>query len=165
MQTSAAIALQMKEVYEGGNWSEVDLAGTLADITWAEANIITPVSANSIAAILFHLQFYNNVVKDRLAGINTAIPDANGFDVPKMKNAADWKLQQQNCFASAHALMEVVSALPDEKLFEALTSNGVTLYKTLHGVVEHAYYHLGQVVMLKKIIRTKLRIEERNNSL
>lgn len=165
MQTSAAIALQMKEVYEGGNWSEVDLAATLADITWAEANIITPVSVNSIAAILFHLQFYNNVVKDRLAGISTAIPDANGFDVPKLKNAADWKLLQQNSLASAHALMEMVSALPEEKLFEALTSNGVTVYKTLHGVVEHAYYHLGQIVMLKKIIRTKLRIEERNNSL
>ncbi|NNV56411.1 DinB family protein [Limnovirga soli] len=165
MQTSAAIALQMKEVYEGGNWSEVDLAATLADITWAEANIITPVSANSIAAILIHLQFYNNVVKDRLAGINTAIPDTNGFDVPKMKNAADWKLLQQNSFASALALMDVVSALPDEKLFEVLTSSGVTVYKTLHGVVEHAYYHLGQIVMLKKIIRTKLRIEERNNSL
>ncbi|HRI22656.1 MAG TPA: DinB family protein [Panacibacter sp.] len=165
MKLTELIAQHITEVHEGGNWTEVNIKDTLADVTYKEATAVTKASYNTIAALLHHLSFYNDIVMQRLSGENPVINEANGFDVPAIKNEEDWaKLKERN-HQSGKQLAEAVSRFPEEKVFELTATGHSTHYKTLHGITEHAHYHLGQIVMLKKLARQVKQHAVRSNSL
>jgi len=43
--------------------------------------------------------------------------------------------------------------MPDEKLAEGFVDEKYGNYfRNIHAMIEHSYYHLGQIVILKKII-------------
>ena len=153
MKTTELIAQHIVEVFEGGNWTDVNFKDTLKDINYKEATTVTKASYNTIAALVYHTRFYNEVVLKRLQGINPAINERNGFDLPPIKNEDDWKYLIQRCFQSAHDLAAAVKKIPEEKLSELTITEHSTHYKALHGVAEHAHYHLGQIVLLKKLVK------------
>ena len=153
MKTTEFIAQHLIEVFEGGNWTDVSMNATLRDINYKEATTVTKASYNTIAALVYHISFYNEIVLKRLQGINPAIGNANGFDLPSTKNEHDWIKLKERCFQSVHALAAAVIKFPEEKLSELTVTGHSTHYKALHGVVEHAHYHLGQIVLLKKLVK------------
>lgn len=147
------IAQHVLEVHEGDNWTEVTIKDTLQDVSLREAVTITIASPNSIAALLYHLTFYNEVVLQRLLGIYEAIPSSNGFDLPVLSSEESWQKLKDNNLQSAHKLSEGILLFPEDRLFDLTANGGSTYYKNLHGIAEHAHYHLGQMVILKKLIR------------
>jgi hypothetical protein len=145
------VAQHIEEVIHG-NWTDVFLNEAIADITYEEAIAFPAGTTNSIAMLVNHLEFYNNVVIERIKGNNPVIDEANGFTIT-IHNDEGWQQLKTSAVNSFKTLAGVVRQAPPEKLFE-YTPNGVTtFYKTLHGIAEHAHYHLGQIVLLKKIIR------------
>ncbi|MEP6951011.1 MAG: DinB family protein [Ginsengibacter sp.] len=153
MKINELIAQHIREVQEGDNWTEVNIQDTLADIDYKEATTVTNASYNTIASLVHHLSFYNDVVMQRLSGNEPAINESNGFDMATIKNENDWiKLKERN-IQSALQLASAVRGFPEERIFELTVTGHSTYYKTLHGMVEHAHYHLGQIVLLKKLIR------------
>lgn len=153
MKTTELIARHIIEVFEGGNWSDVNIKDTLRNVNFKEATTVTKASYNTIASLLYHTAFYNEIVRQRLQGINPHIDNSNGFDLPVVQNENDWIQLKQRCFQSSHDLAEAVLKLPEEKLMDLTVTGHSSHYKTLHGVVEHAHYHLGQIVLLKKLIK------------
>lgn len=153
MKTTEHIAKHLLDVHEGGNWTEVDIATTLNDVTPEEATAITPASRNTIASILYHITYYNIVVRKRLDGIETEIPESNGFDVPPIATDEDWMQLKQYNLTSAHELAEKMREVDETKLHEPIIEGQSTFYKHMQGCVEHIHYHLGQMVLLKKMIR------------
>jgi len=156
MKTSDFISQHILEVFEGGNWTDVNFKDTLKDINYKEATTVTKASFNTIAALVYHTCFYNEVVLKRLQGINPAINEKNGFDLSPIKNESDWNELKQRCFRSVHALAEAVKKFPEDELSQLTITNHSTHYKTLHGVAEHGHYHLGQIVILKKLIKNMI---------
>src|SRR6476646_8600004 len=153
MKTTEQIAKHVIEVFEGGNWTDVDMKATLRDVNYRQATTVTKASYNTIAALVYHISFYNEIVLNRLLGINPVISNANGFDHPPVRDEHDWIRLKERCFQSAHDLAEAVTKFPEEKLGELTVTGHSTNYKTLHGIVEHAHYHLGQIVLLKKLVK------------
>jgi uncharacterized damage-inducible protein DinB len=154
MKITESIAQHLMEVFEGGNWTDVNMNAALRDINYREATAVTKASYNTIAALVYHISFYNEIVLKRLQGISPVIGNANGFDLPPIKNEHDWTKLKEKCFQSARDLAAAVLKFPEERLFELTVTGHSTNYKTLHGVAEHAHYHLGQIVLLKKLIKT-----------
>src|SRR5436190_19022571 len=112
MKINELIAQHIIEVHEGGNWTDVNIKDTLQDVSFKEAGTVTKASYNTIAALLHHLSFYNEIVLKRLNGVNPVIDETNGFNVPAIRNEDDWrKLKEQN-IQSAHALADAVKQLP-----------------------------------------------------
>ncbi|HVT84752.1 MAG TPA: DinB family protein [Chitinophagaceae bacterium] len=154
MNIKSLVAQHIREVLKG-NWSDIFLTDVLHDVTLDEANFIPP-SKNSIAMLANHLKFYNDIVILRLQNDNRPVNyDANGFDVPLLDTEKSWQQLKENVLSSFIKLAEEVEAMPEEKLFELTPSGSATFYKTLHGVVEHAHYHMGQMMIIKKLIRNK----------
>ncbi|MVN75280.1 DinB family protein [Hymenobacter sp. HMF4947] len=147
------IAQHVIEVHEGNNWTEVSLAATLHDVTLAEATTHTAASPNTIAAILHHLTFWNRVMVRRSQGIATDVGEANGFDVPTIHTEADWHALQADNRASAYELAAAIRAVREDHLSEPIMPGYSSAYKNLQGSVEHIHYHLGQVVILKNLVR------------
>lgn len=151
MQMAPIVAQHVEEVVHG-NWTEIYLDDTLADVTYEEAIATPPGIVNSITMLTNHLMFYNKVVMERIRGTEPIINNANGFDV-QVSNEAEWQQLKQDACVSFKSLAYMVGSLTEEKLF-GLTPNGHSnFYKTFHGIAEHGHYHLGQIVLIKKIIR------------
>jgi uncharacterized damage-inducible protein DinB len=157
MKLTELIAQHLIEAHEGNNWTDVSIKDAIADIGYKEATTETNASHNTIAGLVHHLSFYNDVVTKRLFGNIPVIGESNGFDVPAIVSEEDWKKLKDRNIKSAAELAAAVRAFPENKLFELTVTGTSTHYKMLHGIVEHAHYHLGQIVLLKNLIRaTKL---------
>jgi len=150
MNIAPLVAQHVAEVVHG-NWTDIFLDDVIADITYEEAITRPPGITNNIAMLLYHITFYNDVVRMRVTGEKATVGADNGFAV-EINNDADWQQLKANALASFTKLADAAKALTDEKLFEQ-PAKGSTLYKNLHGVAEHGHYHLGEIVLLKKIIR------------
>jgi hypothetical protein len=154
MQLTEAIAQHVLDVHEGNNWTEVALGPTLQDVTWQEATTLTPASPNTIASILHHLTFWNRVMARRAHGLATEVGPANGFDVPTIASEAAWHALLADNLQSAQELASAIRSFDEAKLPIPILPAYGSAYKNLQGAVEHLHYHLGQLVMLKKLVRS-----------
>ncbi len=151
MNIAPLVAQHVAEVVHG-NWTDIYLDEAIADVTYEEAINVPAGLVNSIAMLVNHLKFYHYVVMERLMGTDPEIDSSNGL-VTDIQTEEDWLLLKQHTLDSFTKLANIVKQLPDENL-QALTPNGSnTFYKTLHGISEHAHYHLGQIILLKKLAR------------
>lgn len=150
------IAQHVLDVHRGNNWTEVDLAHTLRDVTLAEATTLTPASPNTIAALVRHLVFWNQVMARRAHGEFTQVPAENGFVGPNLPTEADWQALQIALWQSAEELAAAIRRVPAEQLTEPILPGYSSAYKNLQGAVEHLHYHLGQLVILKNLVRSQL---------
>lgn len=151
MNTAPLVAQHIAEVIHG-NWTEIYLDEAIADVSYEEAIHVPAGLVNSIAMLVNHLEFYNFVITKRLLGTEPVIDDGNGF-ATSIQNENDWQLLIQRTLDSFKQLANRISQLPPEKMQELTPAGGYTFYKMLHGLSEHAHYHLGQIILLKKLVR------------
>ena len=56
-------------------------------------------------------------------------------------------------FVEVELLINLTEQLPDKKWEEIFVQEKYgTYYRNLHGLIEHTHYHLGQIVITKKMI-------------
>ena len=147
------IAKNIRDVFFGDNWTSVNLKDTLAGITWQEAT--TKVyDLNTMAALVFHINYYVNPVLKVLQGKALIASDKFSFDLSPISGEEDWQKLVAKTFTEAELFAKQVEQLDEAKLFEDFTDPKYgSYYKNLHGIIEHTHYHLGQISLLKKILR------------
>lgn len=148
MKLTEAIAQHFYEVNHGDNWTDACVKNIISGISYEQA-VKKVGDANTIGLLLYHMDFYNMVVYDRLVGNTRKFQHEESLSAD-IKNEADWQKLQQTYFANVDKIHKAILAFDESLLFEQKTSN--TPYKNLHGIVEHIHYHLGQISLLKKII-------------
>lgn len=153
MTLSQEIAHHFRQVYFGGNWTSVNMKDTLADLDWQIA-FTTIHNCNSIARLVFHTNYYVDVIIKVLEGGPLDAHDKFSFEMPPCDNEEAWNTLVEKSLKDAVKFAELVELLPDTKLFEFFANEKYgTYYRNLHGVIEHTHYHLGQIVLLKKMIK------------
>lgn len=152
MNITQLIAAHLREVYEGENWTEVCIAEIVSSVNWQQAQQLTPGSPNTIASLLHHLCYWNGIMEKRLLGQNPVVPETNGFDMEVLSSEADWQALQAKARTSFQQLADAVAHFPEEKLANTYATGKASYYKNLQGTVEHAHYHLGQMVIIRKLL-------------
>lgn len=152
MNLSEQIAKHFRDVHFGGNWTSVNLKDSLADLTWQQAT--TQVySLNTIAALVYHINYYVSAVLKVLQGEPLNAHDKYSFDLPPIKSQEDWQKLLDKTWTEAKHFANLIEQLPESKLAEDLSDKKYgNYYRNLHGIIEHTHYHLGQIVLIKKII-------------
>jgi hypothetical protein len=152
MSLTAHIAKQLRDVHFGGNWTWVNLKETLADVTWQQAT--TKVySFNTISTLVFHTSYYVGAVSKVLQGGPLDAHDKYSFEHPPITSQEDWEKMLEKVWADAENFARLIEQLPEEKLWETFFEEKYgTYYRNLHGIVEHLHYHLGQIVLIKKLL-------------
>jgi uncharacterized damage-inducible protein DinB len=148
------IAQNIVAVYDGENWTESTISNTLKDISLEEAQRTTPGSKNTIASLLHHITYWNRIMVIRLGGTAVKAQAANGFDVQPMLTAADWKDLKEDNLKSAYELADAVKVVNDEDLLSDILPDHSSAFKNIIGISEHTHYHLGQIVILKNLLRS-----------
>ncbi len=155
MTTPKQIAALYNALIHGGNYTGVSFKKTLHDITFEEA--ITKVSnLNTIATLVYHIQYYCKAVTGVLEGEPLTAKDSLSFDHPPVTSATAWEALKEQTWQEAKHFSTCVSELSEAKLSEKFIKETYgTYYRNIHGVIEHTHYHLGQISILKKLIREK----------
>lgn len=153
MNLSSQIAKHFREVYYGGNWTDSNLKSQLESVTWQQAVTQLPVTKNTIAVLVFHIDYYVRAAIMVLEGKSLNAHDKFSFDAPAIQSDSDWKKFLQDVWANAEKFSGLVEKLPDSKLDDIFFAEKYgNYYRNLHGVVEHTHYHLGQLVLVKKLV-------------
>lgn len=149
---SLEIAKQLRAVYFGGNWTWSNFKEHLQDVTWQQA-IKKIYSLNTIVALVYHSGYYVTSVTKVLEGGPLDSKDKYSFDHPVIDSDVSWKSLLEKTYHDVERLAILIEQLPEEKLFETFVQEKYGNYhRNLHGVIEHSHYHLGQIVLIKKII-------------
>src|SRR5687768_9054830 len=120
MKLTAQIAKHFREVYFGGNWTSVNFKASLADVTWQQA--ITKVySFNTIAALVYHTNYYVSAVLGVLQGAPLTARDKFSFDLPPIQSQEDWEGLLDKTWEEAEAFAAHIEELPESKLEETFT--------------------------------------------
>ena len=151
MNLTSQIAKQLRDVYFGGNWTGVNLKETLADISREQATARF-YSFHTIAALVFHMNYYVDAILKVLEGGPLDAHDRNSFDFPPVLSDEDWEKLMTKTWLDAESLIRQIEQLPVQKLQDDFSDGKYgSYYRNLHGVIEHIHYHLGQIVFLKKM--------------
>jgi hypothetical protein len=146
------IAKHFRDVHFGGNWTTVNLKDTLAGITWEQA--ITRVhNLNTIAALVFHINYYVSAVLKVLQGEPLNASDRFSFDLPPVTCDEDWQKLVNKALTEAELFAVQIEKLDEAKIFEDFADPKYgNYYRNLLGIIEHTHYHLGQISLIKKIL-------------
>ena len=152
LTTSGEIAKLFRDFHYGGNYTGVNLKNTLEGLTWDQATKKIE-SFNTIAALVFHINYYVSVVLKVMEGGPLTGSDKISYDAPSVNSQKDWENLLDRVWKDAERFATLVEQFPEDKLNEAFANEKYgTWYRNLHGVIEHSHYHLGQIVLIKKIL-------------
>jgi hypothetical protein len=152
MHLPTQIAKHLNDVFCGGNWTSVNMREHLAGLTWQQATARI-YDLNSIAALTFHINYFVEAQIDVLSGKPLNAHDKFSFDLPPIQSQNDWEDLLQRVWSNAEKCVELINQLPAESMGENFSDAKYgTWYRNLHGNIEHIHYHLGQIVVIKKIL-------------
>ena len=155
MSLTTQIATQFREVLLNGTWISTNFKAQLSDVTWEQAT--TKVEdLNTIADLTFHINYYVAGVLNVFKGGGLEIRDKYSFDTPPIESPEDWEQLCNKFYADAEQFARAVEQMPEEKLMEGFVDEKYgNYYRNILGMIEHSYYHLGQVVLIKKLLGIK----------
>ncbi len=155
MNSPSQLAKHFKEVYHGGNWTWSNLKDMLADVSWQEATTKLN-SFNTIAALVYHIDYFVIAVNNVLKGTPLNSKDELSFNHPPISSQEDWEKLLKSVWENGDRFVQLVEALPDQKLEEIFVKEKYGIYyRNLLGVIEHTHYHLGQIAIIKKLVKSK----------
>lgn len=152
MNTTAQIAKHMNDVFFGGNWTTSNLKDNLKDVSWQQAT--TKVyTFNTIATLVYHISYYVEAVTKILEGEPLNAKDEFSFSHPPIQSQEDWEQLLNKVWKDVERFVKLIEKLPDSILGENFTDKKYgTYFRNLNGIIEHTHYHLGQIVIIKKIL-------------
>lgn len=153
MNITKQIAKHFREVHFGGNWTVSCFKDQLADVNWQEATRKVN-GLNTVAVLVFHTGYFVDALLDVLEGKPLTSNDKFSFDHPPIQSEEDWEKMKKRFFNQAEKAATLIEQLPDSKLAEDFADKKYgNYYRNLHGIIEHSHYHLGQIALIRKLIR------------
>jgi len=146
------IAKQLRDVHFGGNWTAVNLKEQLTGVDWQQAT--TKVcSFNTIAILVYHMNYYIDVVSRVIQGKPLDGKDKDSFNLPPIQSEDDWQRLLSKVWNDAEQFATLIEQMPEAQLWEPFaTGKYGNVYRNITGIIEHMHYHLGQIVLIRKMI-------------
>jgi DinB superfamily len=152
MKVQQQIAKHFRDVHVGTNWCVSNLKESVAGITWQQATT-TVHSFNTIATLVYHINYYVSAVLKVLQGQVLDAKDVYSFNNPPITSQADWEALLNKTWADAEQFAQLIEAMPEAQLWQTFTDEKYgNYYRNIHGIIEHTHYHIGQIVLIKKLL-------------
>jgi len=150
---SIYLANRLKEIFLNGTWvANTNFKAQLKDLEWETATTKCN-GLNAIADLAQHIHYYISGVKQVFEGGNLEINDKYSFDFAPIKSQIEWDNFLIKFLKDAEELVLLIEQTPVEKLEAVFVEEKYSTYKrNIDGMIEHSYYHLGQIVLIKRIL-------------
>jgi len=156
MSTTSQLAKRFREVLLDGKWiANTNFKDQLSDVTWEQATMKID-SLNTIAMLTFHIDYYVAGLINVFEGGDLEIRDQYSFDLPPIENDEQWETLKNKLWKDAEKFASLLEQIPDAKMNEVFVDEKYDTYlRNIDGMIEHCYYHLGQITLIKKMILSK----------
>ncbi len=156
MTKTNILADRLKEIFLNGTWiANTNFKDELSHLSLDQATFKVN-QLNTIAALTFHVNYYVAGILNFLEEGKLEIKDTYSFDMPTIKSEDDWQELVHSFISNAEKFANIIESMPDEKLDEVFVNPKYGSYqRNIEGLIEHSYYHLGQIVLIKKIIQSE----------
>jgi hypothetical protein len=153
MANNLDLANRLREVLLNGKCiANTNFKEQILSISWEQA-IEKVDSLNTIALLTFHINYYLKGVLDVLNGEELKIKDKYSFDLPEIKSETAWNNLVSQFISNAEMFANKVEQLDDEMLSKVFVDEKYGNYsRNIEAIIEHSYYHLGQVSLIRKIV-------------
>ena len=158
MTKTQYLADRLREVLLNGKWiANTNFKEQLLSITWEQA--ITKVeNLNTIALLTFHINYYLKGLLNVFQGGKLDIRDQYSFDLPEIRSASDWTTLLNDFLTNAELFAQQVEQMEESLLEQPFVDEKYGSYRrNIEGVIEHSYYHLGQVSLIRKMIAEQIK--------
>ena len=153
MSTSTQLANQIRELYFGKSWTAIDYQSQLADVSLDEA-MTSYEGLNSIATLLYHTTYYVDAQLMVLRGEELKASDKESFIVPEIDSENDWENLKELCWQKVGVSIDSIESMSEETLHGYFYGEKYgSWFRNIMGLAEHSYYHLGQISIIKKLLR------------
>lgn len=153
MQSSKQLANRFREVLLNGTWiANTNYKKALSGTAIKQAT--TKVgSLNTLLALAYHINYYIEGLIPVFEGGTLNIKDKYSFDHPDITTQQEWDVLLNNMWHNAEVFANHVQQLSNSELESPFVDEKYGTYRrNIEGVIEHSYYHLGQVSIIKKMI-------------
>lgn len=154
MKNPKELADRFREVILNGTWvAHTNFKNELENLDWEIATTQIQ-NLNTIALLAQHIHYYINGVKNVFLGGNLEIKDQFSFDFPEFESQEDWENFLTKFWADSEEFALWIEKIPIEKLNRDFVDKKYGSYlRNIESMIEHSYYHLGQIVLIKKILK------------
>lgn len=153
MSQSKQLANRFREVLLNGTWiANTNYKKALSGTTLKQAT--TKIgSLNTLLALAYHINYYIEGIIPVFNGGTLNIKDKYSFDHPELTTQKEWDELLNNMWQNAEVFASHVEQLSDSDLeLQFVDEQYGTYRRNIEGVIEHSYYHLGQVSIIKKMV-------------
>jgi hypothetical protein len=146
------LAKHFRDVHFGGNWTTSCLRDQLQDVSWQQA--VKKIDGfNSILSLVYHMSYFVPVLSNVLRGNKLDAHDKYSWQPPVIGSQQSWEELLTSIWKEAEAAAGLIEILPAAKLEEDFSEEKYgSYYRNIAGIIEHLHYHLGQIVLLKKLV-------------
>lgn len=156
MENSDQIASRLEEVLLKGKWiANTNYIEIASDISYEQANIKIG-NLNTIAILVQHISYYVNGVLNVFINGELNISDKNSFSFQEINLQKEWLNILTDFSNNSLKLIQQVRNLNDSHLDEIFIDKKYGTYRrNIEAMIEHCYYHLGQISLIKKMVLEK----------
>ena len=156
MTRNLAIANRLREVLLDGKWiANTNFKEQILSVSWEQA-IQKVGNLNTIALLTFHINYYLAGLLNVFNGGKLEIKDKYSFDLPEIRSEKDWSKLVNDFLSNSEMFVKQVEQMDESMLDQPFADEKYGSYlRNIEGVIEHSYYHLGQVSLIRKIILQK----------
>jgi uncharacterized damage-inducible protein DinB len=153
MTRNLAIANRLREVLLDGKWiANTNFKEQILSVSWEQA-IQKVYNLNTIALLTFHINYYLGGLLNVFNGGKLEIKDKYSFDLPEIRSEKDWNKLVNDFLSNSEMFAKQVEQMDENRLDQPFADEKYGSYlRNIEGVIEHSYYHLGQVSLIRKMI-------------
>lgn len=160
MTEAEKIVDQLERSFRGDPWYGASVLATLDGVGAAAAAAYPIRGAHSIWELVRHMTGWKREVLSRLRGHAAGAPPEGDWPAQPAKPAESAWHDDVAAMVKAHeALVAEVKKSTPGHLHQAVVDErnpaagtGLAQWQTLHGIVQHDVYHLGQISLLRKAL-------------
>ena len=143
---------QFERAFDGDAWHGPSVMSILDGVTSAEAAAHPIPGAHSIWELTLHIAAWEDACRRRLEGDPAHLTEHEDWAPISDTSEAAWEKTKSDLVHVHRRLLDVIQAMDASRLDQSIIGSEASTYVTLHGGVQHALYHAGQIAMLKKAI-------------
>jgi uncharacterized damage-inducible protein DinB len=145
----------LNQLYEKGAWFGDTYLEKLADVTEEEAFRQPAPGVHSIAELVSHVIYWRSPIIKKLTGVKNyqaSVDNPENWLSPEQLKARGWKKLLKEFDDSQKKLTSLLKSAKPEFFKEEYSPGNSWQYVT-EGIIQHDIYHLGQLGLVKKMIR------------
>ncbi len=152
------IIKQLQDLLHGPLWLDEHFDKKLSSVSAEEAFINPLPGLHSVAELLSHLNVWLRACMDRMTGIENSLKDNSPDDWKHnaLLRTDGWEVLKEEFYDLHDELIRLIETSDDSFFEKPYPGSAFTHQDILNGLIHHNAYHLGQMGLTIKFLKSDL---------